>query len=291
MRQAVASSGFRSPRPTGTAAALMAVLLLAAGSASASDLTLGADRVLEPAATAPETGAGAVIPGTLPDRSLTMEARGIVQPTAEAVLSSEIAGRIVELPYREGDRFEAGAVLVRFDCALYEARIDVSTAARRAAALQVESNQQLAALASIGRLDVQLSQAALAEATAELRLDELWAERCVIRAPFEGRVVEQIARLHETVTANDPLLSILSDRQPELRLVVPSRWLSWLEPGVRFRFEIDETGAEIDAVLTKLGPRIDPVSQTLPVFAEPAAPTAGIVTGMSGTARFARDGT
>lgn len=229
-------------------------------------------------------GAGLMAPAVA--EPLVREARGVVQPSAEAVIASEIAGRIVAMQFRPGEHFDAGDVLVQLDCALYAARVAISSAVHDAAALRVESKQQLAALASIGVLEVRLAEAQLAEATAALQLDQLWAERCTIRAPFAGLVVEQMARPAESVLANDPLLAILSVERPELRLVVPSHWLSRLVPGTPFRFAIDETGEVIDAVLTRIGPRIDPVSQTLPVFAELIDPVEDIVAGMSGTARF-----
>ena len=47
--------------------------------------------------------------------------RGLVRPSYTAVLSSEISARITEIKYKPGERFNEGDLLVKFDCALYDA--------------------------------------------------------------------------------------------------------------------------------------------------------------------------
>ena len=49
--------------------------------------------------------------------------RGVLRARDQAVLASELAGRITEMPYAEGQAFKKGEVLVRFDCAAYQAQL------------------------------------------------------------------------------------------------------------------------------------------------------------------------
>ena len=42
--------------------------------------------------------------------------RGVVRAVRQATISSEAALRAVEVPFREGDRFKRGDLLVAFDC-------------------------------------------------------------------------------------------------------------------------------------------------------------------------------
>ncbi|MGB4895349.1 MAG: hypothetical protein WBO94_12635, partial [Nitrospira sp.] len=54
-------------------------------------------------------------------RSVNGALRGIVKASTQAVLYSQIQGRISQIPVKEGQRFEKGATLVAIDCDKYRA--------------------------------------------------------------------------------------------------------------------------------------------------------------------------
>ena len=123
---------------------------------------------------------------------------------------------------------------------------------------------------------------------AELRLSTVKIESCRIVAPFDGRVAEKMAQIHEVAQPNQPLIKIINENKIELVMMVPSSWLPEIN-GSRFPVTIDETGEVIEAhVLQKTG-LIDPISQSSRVIAEIMGPTARIRPGMSGTATLVRD--
>ena len=218
-----------------------------------------------------------------------LTARGLLEADREAVLSSEIAARILEMPFEPGDTFAEGDVLVQFDCALYEAQLNGAEAALGGAYRTLANNRQLAAFNSIGQLEVQLSQAAVVEAQAEVVSGQVITERCVVTAPYGGRVVDRLVNPFESVEPGEELLAIADDEQLRVTLIVPSLWLRWLLPGTGFDFTVDETGDVHPATVESLGARIDPVSQTIEVTARlsPTNQAAGLILGMSGTATFA----
>jgi len=241
---------------------------------------------------APSEGAATETPepaghgaATAADTPLT--ARGLLEPPAEAVLSSGIAGRIEALPRRAGERFAQGDLLARFDCALYEARLAAAEAEALKARRQLANDRQLADLASIGRLEVGLAEAELARAEAQAGVTAVLVERCHLTAPFDGRVVEWRAEPHETVAEGAPILEVVATGPPEVALIVPSRWLPRLDVGRPFTFAVDETGTRHDGTLVRLGARIDPASQTVRVIGRLEGAGPDLVPGMSGTALFA----
>lgn len=217
------------------------------------------------------------------------EARGLVEPRAEAVLSSEISGRIVTLPFDAGNSFEKGDVLVGFDCAAYRAELAVAEAKLKAARKKLQNHRKRARLNAIGKLEVGLAEAAVEEAEASVRGKRLIVDRCQLTAPYDGKVVERPVNRHENVGQDQELMSVIAMGAPKIRLVVPSNWISWLSPGARFKLRIDETGAVHTGVVEAIGARIDPVSQTVQVFGRFAKDAPGLVPGMSGTARFRPD--
>lgn len=213
-------------------------------------------------------------------------ARALLAPVNEAVLASEIAGRIETIPFHNGERFRKGDTLVAFDCAAHRAALAEARAARRAAEQTLNNTRQLAGLKSAGQLEVDLAETELDRARARVEAARVPVERCLIRAPFAGRVVERRAQPHESVPAGQPLLAILDDSRLEIRMVVPSGWLRWLKPGVPFTLKVDETGLGYAGKVARLGARVDAVSQSVSIVGLLDGAADGIIAGMSGSAVF-----
>ncbi|WP_223472752.1 MULTISPECIES: efflux RND transporter periplasmic adaptor subunit [unclassified Pseudomonas] len=214
------------------------------------------------------------------------EARGVLRARDQAVLASELAGRIVELPFSEGESFKKGDTLARFDCSAYQAQLNAAQAASRGASEELAHNRQLAELKSVGRFEVSRAEARLSETQAQSQVYQVQVKRCSVIAPFDGQVVARKVQRYESVAAGAPLLDVVDNRTLEIHLLVPSRWMDRLKPGQPFTFIPDETGKPLQATVKRLGARIDEGSQTLLLVAN--VPDArGLLSGMSGTARFA----
>jgi membrane fusion protein (multidrug efflux system) len=218
--------------------------------------------------------------------TLERAARGVLRARDQAMLSSELAGRIVEMPYTDGQDFKKGDVLVRFDCSAYQAQLNAAQAAVRAAREELSHNKQLAALNSVGRFEVALAEARQAQAQAEAQVYQVQVKRCSVLAPFAGQVVQRKAQPHESVASGAPLLEIVDNRTLEVHLLVPSNWLGRLKPGEHFQFTPDETGQPLQIEVKRLGARIDEGSQTLLLIGNLPATATGLLAGMSGSARF-----
>lgn len=220
------------------------------------------------------------------------QVRFLLKAVNQATLSAQVPAKVEKLPFRDGDRFDKGDVLVAFDCRILRARLNIARAVLKGERKALENKQKLQKLQSAGALEVALAEAAVEKAAGELSATRYGLEECVIKAPFSGRIVARNINRHETVAPGDPLLSILDDRNLELELVIPSSWLPWLKPGHEFQVTIDETGTRYPAEILRLGAQVDPISQTSNAYAkilnEPDL--TDLVSGMSGTAEFTLPG-
>ncbi len=210
--------------------------------------------------------------------------RAQISPRRQTVLSAEIAGKIDSYPLREGERFEEGDPLVGFDCAVHIARRDRSRAMEQSARRRLETAGRLDQLNSISRLEYDEAVAAVAVAEAETALSEIAVARCTIEAPFPGRVAERLADPFQYVAEGEPVIAILDDRDLEVALMMPSRWLAWLKPGHGFSVAIDELGSTLEARIARIGARVDPISQSIRVFGAITDAPEGLMAGMSGEA-------
>ncbi|KPX46692.1 Outer membrane efflux protein [Pseudomonas syringae pv. helianthi] len=110
------------------------------------------------------------------------EARGVLRATNQAVLASELSGRITDLPFQEGESFNKGDTLARFDCSAYQAQLNAAQAASRGASEELAHNRQLAALNSVGRFEVARAEAKLSETQAQSGVYEVQIKRCSVIA-------------------------------------------------------------------------------------------------------------
>lgn len=216
------------------------------------------------------------------------EARGLVRSLGEAIISSEISARIVAMPFREGEIFKAGDVLVSFDCEAINANLAGAQAELRAAAVGLESAREMARMKAAGLRDVETAEARRDRSSADVDAAIARAKGCDVRAPFSGAIVERNANPHEVIAPSSPLLRIVDREQLEIELIVSSSMIPALAPGTLFHFRVDETKVTYQARIVRLGSVVEPASQTIKVFGTFDGDHAGVLQGMSGTASLPR---
>jgi RND family efflux transporter MFP subunit len=223
---------------------------------------------------------------SMPPLGGAAEIRAQLTARSYTTLSSEASARIDRIATKVGEHFKKGDLLIAFDCVTQRAQV----ARARAVATQAEKtagiNQRLASLKSIGQLELDVSRAEVEKAKAELAMADAAASKCEIAAPFNGITAEQKAQEFQYATPGQPLLEILDDRSLEVELIAPSRWLAWLKPGYAFQVHIEETDKTYPAEITRVGGRVDPVSQTIKVFGEIRGDATELMAGMSGRANI-----
>jgi len=233
------------------------------------DKQIDATKIEDPTTGQPEAQSGQVLRAQIKARESTQ-------------IASEMSGRITELKIRDGQRFSAGQVLVGFHCTMEEAQLSKSKATLEKKQKTYEVNKKLQKLNSISTLELDVSMAEEAEAQADVRVGKAALERCTIKAPFSGKVVEVTARAYQSVREGDPLLEIISEKDLEVEFIAPSRALPQLKPGNPFKVTLDETAKTYKGEIIRLGGRVDPVSQTIKVYGRITDNSADLLPGMSG---------
>lgn len=208
--------------------------------------------------------------------------RAQLMPRRYTTIAAEIGAKISSLPVPEGGAFRAGQMLVQFDCSIQKAQLDKAQAELEGAEQTLQSNLRLEQLNSVGQLELDLSKSATNKAKAEVGANKAVLAKCQVGAPFAGRVAEQKVREQQYVQPGQALLDILDDSVLELEFLVPSVWLRWLKVGGAFEVQIDETRKTYPARFTRVGARVDPVSQSVKVAAAIHGKFPELMAGMSG---------
>jgi RND family efflux transporter MFP subunit len=147
-----------------------------------------------------------------------LTASGYVVARRQAVVSAKIQGRLSERLVEEGSRVKKGDLLARLEDVDYQASVVKSRAAvQRAEADLAENRRQLRlneklavdGVVSVDQRDaaasrVQLADATLAQAKADLVFVLAQLANTEIRAPFSGVVVKKMAEVGESVAPIPP---------------------------------------------------------------------------------------
>jgi multidrug efflux system membrane fusion protein len=150
------------------------------------------------AMTVPVTAAAA----TVEDLPIMLDALGTVQASNTITVVPQVAGRITEIAFTEGQEIRAGEVLVRIDPRSYQAALDqaVATKAQREAQLanarlDLQRYTQLVRANGASQQQLDTQRAAVAQLEAQVQFDQatidnaqVQLEHTTIRAPFDGRV-------------------------------------------------------------------------------------------------------
>lgn len=217
----------------------------------------------------------------------SVSVRGVIRSEAAATISSELIARVASLPFRVGQSFTSGDLLVTLDCQRYAADLRAAEAEVRLQQIVVSTNRSLLTHRATGANDLAMAEAKHAQAVANAESLRARIAQCTIVAPYSGRIVDRQVDVFEIPQANAPLLKIVKIGRLEIDVIVPSSWAVWLTPHLEFPFTVDETKGTYSARLLQLGAVVDPVSRTMKVTAELIDASPLVRPGMSGSARIA----
>ncbi len=236
---------------------------------------------------------------TVAQQMLAATADGTAEIAAirSALIRAEAPGRVVALAAEAGQSVAAGDVLVRLDVgraatALEAARTGVAQAEAQLA--QAERQRDLARQLVQGgslpqqRLDdaedgVRLAQAALEAARAQTAVTRRGLHEAVVRAPFDGTVVETVVEVGELATPGSPLLQLVDTSGLEARVLLdPARALD-VPVGAEASLEAHaRPGETFAAQVVRVGEVVDPRTRRLPVVVHIEDPDDRLRPGLTG---------
>lgn len=216
----------------------------------------------------------------------TAELRAQLSPARYAVLSAEMSGKIERLPVFEGMRVNAGDSLLSFDCSIQQAQLQKATTELDVARNNLKGAVRMAELNAIGSVELVNAQLEERKALADIAYLRALINRCVITAPYDGSIGDLNTRAQEFVQAGEPLIEILDDTQLQLEFIIPSNWVSWLNPGFAFEVFLEDTNQSYPAKLMRLAAKVDAMSQSIKAVALIDGTYTELLPGMSGRIRI-----
>ncbi|MEA3411333.1 MAG: efflux RND transporter periplasmic adaptor subunit [Pseudomonadota bacterium] len=190
---------------------------------------------------------------------------------------SEIDGKILSMPYREGDEVRTGDTLVGLDEELVRAELSKARAQRRQSEADLRRQEKLFERKGTSEDEVARARTAVALARAEETLQKTLLARADIKAPFAGVVSERFHEPGDVVPRHTRLLTLFDPGKLSVSTGVSELLIPELRPGDPVDVRIDALGDTVfPGRIARVFPIIDPdaLQGTIEVDISPAPPGA-----------------
>jgi membrane fusion protein (multidrug efflux system) len=237
----------------------------------------------EPVATAP--GPKSVVVEVRPVEFAAVrreiDAVGSLRSNESVIVRPEIAGRITEILFKEGQTVRKGAPLFRLDAAIARAQVEQ---ARASLALSRANFERVADLLRKGAA----TQRAYDEAVATLRADEAalalataTLEKTTLVAPFDGVLGLRKVSIGDYVTPGQDLVNIENIDSLKVDFRVPEIHALHLTAGQAIRVTLDAVpGESFQGQVYAIDPAIDPNGRAVILRAQIPNPDGRLRPGM-----------
>jgi RND family efflux transporter MFP subunit len=221
---------------------------------------------------------------------------GVVEAVRQTVVAAQVAGAVVQLDTKVGDRVVAGQVLLRIDAraanqnaAASDAQLLSARVSLAVATQEVERQKQLfqknyISQAALERAEAQfqVTQAQVAAQQAQAGAARTESGLHVVRAPFAGVVAELPVALGDMAMPGRALVVLYDPAALRITAAVPQSVAAQLSAGAVPRAELPGlpgAAAWVTPTRVQLLPTFDAATHTVPLRAELPANLAGVAPG------------
>ncbi len=193
---------------------------------------------------------------------------GSLRSDESVQISTEIAGRIAEILFKEGEEVKAGDVLVKLDDALANAEVADVKSRLDLAQSNFDRAQSLSRSGSGTERALDESTAALETARAALQLAETRLAKLSITAPFPGRVGLRTLSIGAYVVPGTPIVNLEKIDQLKLDFRVPETVLTRVSSDQEVEATVDAyPGRKFAGKVYAIDPQVDVNGRSLRIRA------------------------
>lgn len=183
---------------------------------------------------------------------------GTLEAPRTVHIHTEQSGRVIELPYYEGDSVNKGDVLVKLDDTLLRANLAKATATRKQSELDLKRLQRLVPSKLASEDELARASTSVELASAEESLQRSLLSRTVIKAPFDGVISARLREPSDIVAVNDHILTLIDPRLITAAIQVPEQLHSRVSNGDSVTVRIDSLGdSSFSAKILRIHPVVN----------------------------------
>jgi len=206
---------------------------------------------------------------------------GTLRADEAITIRPEIAGRIVQMPFKEGESVKKGAKLAALDSAELRAIVASSSAQAKLDEQRLDRSEDLFKKGFISQQALDESRSNLARSKAKSAEDAARLARTEVHAPFAGVVGLRQVSEGAFVAAGTEIARLEKIDQLKLDFRVPETFLSKIKTGQSVRIQVDAyAGDSFTGSVYAIEPAVDEQSRTVLARARVSNPDLKLRPGM-----------
>jgi membrane fusion protein (multidrug efflux system) len=226
----------------------------------------------------PPAGPGITVEATTARADMSspnVRAIGSLQSDESVQIATEIAGRVTEIAFKEGEPAAEGAILVKLDDALVAAEVADTQARYNFAAGNLGRANSLARSGNVTERARDEATANSETARAAVELAKVRLSKHLIRAPFAGVVGIRRVSPGAYVTAGQPIVNIEKIDALKVDFKLPEMFLAQIAVGQSVEVEVDALpGRFFAGTIYAIDPMVDVNGRALAIRAKLPNPEA-----------------
>ena len=188
-----------------------------------------------------------------------IEAVGSLRSDESVIVRPEIAGRISEILFEEGQKASRGTPLVRLDAAIARAQVEQQNASLGLSRVNYERAQDLARKGAGSQRTLDEAQAKLRADEASLALAQATLDKATLVAPFDGILGLRKVSVGDYVNPGQDLVNLESIETLKVDFRVPEIYAVQLKAGQAISVTLDAIpGTSYDGKVYAIDPAHDP---------------------------------
>lgn len=219
---------------------------------------------LEQTPTPPPPVTTMLIEPTSLDDMLQLPAK--IQAVFDSALALDKPGLVAELPVDRGAIVTEGQVLLRLEDRTWKASLASADIQFREAKRELGRWQELRKTGAVSTSDFDAVQARFDLAEVERNNARVNVDKCVLKSPVSGIVVDRYVELGEHVAEGAPAFRVVNIDRVKLSVDVPERNVLQLQPDVSMTFTVDSLpGRTFTGNVTFVSSAARPENNSFPV--------------------------
>ncbi len=208
---------------------------------------------------------------------------GTMRADESVVLRPEIAGRIADIRFEEGQRVARGALLATLDAAEARAQLASAQAQAKLDAQRLERAEDLHKKVFISQQALDESRSNAARSLASVREIQARLSKSEIRAPFAGVIGLRSVSVGAVVAAGTDIAKLEKMDLLKMDFRVPESYISRLRPGQPVKALVDAYPSQaFSGAIYAIEPGVDEGTRTILVRARVGNAELKLRPGMSG---------
>lgn len=210
----------------------------------------------------PETVTTAAVAATEWESLLT--ATGSLEAVQGIMVTAEMTGKVVQIPFEPGAKVKAGDLLVQQDTASESAQLRAAEATAALAKINFERMSKLLPERVVTQSDYDNADAQLKQARAQVDTIQATIDKKTIRAPFAGRLGIRLAHLGQIINAGEPIVSLQTLDPIFVNFQLPQQHLALVRRGFPIRVVSDALGGSVvEGRITAINPEVESATRNV----------------------------